>query len=207
MTAEKPVRRTQEERRTTARATLIKAAQDCLTELGFVRTTLSAICKRAGMSSGALTHHFPSKNAIIVAAWLERQAQWLERMSQVRPTGIKTIREEVEDLRQQMAATFPISYDFFWALRTEDGLREELQRQMRASEEPFSTSFTFSGSELGRSPRPVLALSVITCFLRGLLLEALINDQQSVDSICDYFIEAMACFIATSHASASPGAG
>lgn len=205
MTTDKPIRRTQEERRTTARATLIKAAQDCLTELGFVRTTLSAICKRAGMSSGALTHHFPSKNAIIVAACLERQTQWLERMSQAKPTGIKTIREEVEDLRRQMEVNFPISYDFFWALRTDDGLREELQRQMRANEEPFSATFTFPGSELGRSARPVLALSVMTCFLRGLMLEALINDQQSVDAICDYFIEAMASFIATSRAASVSG--
>lgn len=189
----KVVRRTQQERTATARDKLIRATQESLTELGFARTTVSEISKRAGVSSGALLHHFPNKNVVIVAAYIARQAELLA--TAVSAGGARTIRDEVLDLRRQMEATFPLSYEFFWALRTDHELRDEFQNQLKHHEITFSTAFTFPGSELGRSSSPLVARSVIACFLRGLMLEALINDAATVDEICNYFIEMMSAFI------------
>jgi len=59
---------TQEERRAGTRASLVEAALDCLVDLGVAGTTTAAVCARAGVSSGALFNHFPSKAALLGAA-------------------------------------------------------------------------------------------------------------------------------------------
>ena len=60
-------RRTQEERSTETKKRLLEATIDCLNELGFNKTGTVEIARRAGVSRGALVHHFPSKHDLIVA--------------------------------------------------------------------------------------------------------------------------------------------
>src|ERR1700733_6536479 len=50
------------------RTLIIEAAIKCLVELGYARTTTTVIAQRAGLSRGAMLHHFPSKLGIIRAA-------------------------------------------------------------------------------------------------------------------------------------------
>jgi AcrR family transcriptional regulator len=61
-------RRSQAERRATTRAALLDAAIAALVELGFARTTTTEVCRRAGLSQGALFAHFSSKAELVAAA-------------------------------------------------------------------------------------------------------------------------------------------
>ncbi len=61
-------RRTQEERSAETRQKLIQATLDCLYEEGAARTTTNLIAERAGVSRGALTHHYASKEDLITDA-------------------------------------------------------------------------------------------------------------------------------------------
>ena len=54
-----------------SRSELVEAARHCFTELGYDRTTVAAILKRAGMARGALYHYFPGGKAEIFAAVFE----------------------------------------------------------------------------------------------------------------------------------------
>jgi AcrR family transcriptional regulator len=47
---------------------IIEAAIKCFVELGYARTTTTAIAEKAGLSRGAMLHHFPSKIDIVRAA-------------------------------------------------------------------------------------------------------------------------------------------
>jgi AcrR family transcriptional regulator len=60
-------RRTQAERRETTRLALFRATMAALLETGYAALRLSEITARAGVSSGALVHHFGSKNELIAA--------------------------------------------------------------------------------------------------------------------------------------------
>jgi AcrR family transcriptional regulator len=60
-------RRTQEERSATTRRRLIDAAVECLSELGYLESTVEVVAKRAGVSRGAVQHHFGSRNDLLVA--------------------------------------------------------------------------------------------------------------------------------------------
>jgi AcrR family transcriptional regulator len=60
-------RRTQEERRTATRKAILDAAADRLVEAGLDGVTIAAVAKAAGVSSGAVLHHFDTKLQLILA--------------------------------------------------------------------------------------------------------------------------------------------
>lgn len=60
-------RRRQAERTSATRRALIDATVASLVERGFARTTTTSIVRDAGVSLGALSHHFPSKNELMTA--------------------------------------------------------------------------------------------------------------------------------------------
>ena len=61
-------RRTQAERTAETVARLLDAAAESLVDLGYGRTTTTEVCARAGVSRGALLHHFPTKAELVAAA-------------------------------------------------------------------------------------------------------------------------------------------
>jgi AcrR family transcriptional regulator len=73
-----PLRRTQEHRSAESRALLIGAAIELLHTVGFSNTTTALIAKRAGMTTGALHHHFPTKDDLMFGV-LEHAAESIRR--------------------------------------------------------------------------------------------------------------------------------
>jgi AcrR family transcriptional regulator len=61
------VRRTQEERSAEARERLIAAAVEVIAEVGYASASTGMIAERAGLSRGAIQHHFASKADLVVA--------------------------------------------------------------------------------------------------------------------------------------------
>lgn len=64
-----PGRRTQAERRSTTRAALIAAARALFAERGFAGTGREEIVERAGVTRGAMYHHFGSKEDLFRAVY------------------------------------------------------------------------------------------------------------------------------------------
>lgn len=79
-TVSTPVRRTQQERRATTRAALLAAARELFTERGFAGTGREDIAERAGVTRGALYHHFDSKAAAFVAVVDQVEAELVGRV-------------------------------------------------------------------------------------------------------------------------------
>ena len=61
-------RRTQKERKAAAVEKLIDATISTIIKVGYHGTSLSVICKAAGISQGGLFRHFPTRKALIIAA-------------------------------------------------------------------------------------------------------------------------------------------
>ncbi len=57
----------QAEKSAITRRTILDAAVDCLVDEGYTRTTTALIASRAGVSRGAMMHHFPSRLAVLNA--------------------------------------------------------------------------------------------------------------------------------------------
>src|SRR5262249_9770634 len=83
-------RRTQLDRRTATQAALIEAAIGLLSTVGFAGTTTQLIARRARVTTGALHHHFPTKDALLFAVLdhvSERIRLRLEQSERVAPRG------------------------------------------------------------------------------------------------------------------------
>jgi AcrR family transcriptional regulator len=60
------------------RATILEAAIECFVKSGYKNTTTSRIAEEAGVSRGAMLHHFPSRNAVIKGTVLYLQEKRLK---------------------------------------------------------------------------------------------------------------------------------
>ena len=58
---------------------LLDVAGELVTESGVMALTLEAVAKRAGVSKGGLLHHFPTKDALLIAVLEPRGRQAVER--------------------------------------------------------------------------------------------------------------------------------
>jgi AcrR family transcriptional regulator len=146
-------RRSQASRRASSHALILDAAVELLVERGYSGTTTVAIQDRAGVSRGRLLHHFPSREALLVAAAQhladERiidMEQWFEHIQDSAPGGGVRVDRAITLLW----STFRQSY--FWAAmelwsaaRTDDILRGELagaeRRLGRAIQHVVATMF------------------------------------------------------------------
>lgn len=73
-------RRTQRERSEKTVEVLLDAARRCFAERGFLETSLEAVATEAGVTKGALYHHFESKQSLFRAVY-EREQRRLRRLS------------------------------------------------------------------------------------------------------------------------------
>ena len=89
-----PARRTQADRSATTRAALIKAARELFADEGFAATSRDEIAERAGVTRGALYHHFESKTAVAAAVVAELEDELVVRVVSAAAEG-KTVWEEL----------------------------------------------------------------------------------------------------------------
>jgi AcrR family transcriptional regulator len=92
--------RTQAERTAATRKALIDATVNSLVERGFARTTTTNVAHDAGVSLGALSHHFPSKTELMTATvthLLERRQEEFREQATAVGGGAERV-EKVLDL-------------------------------------------------------------------------------------------------------------
>jgi AcrR family transcriptional regulator len=72
---QRPERRTQAERSAATRGALLKAARELFAQDGYAATGREAIVERAGVTRGAMYHHFADKEALFRAVFEELEAE------------------------------------------------------------------------------------------------------------------------------------
>jgi AcrR family transcriptional regulator len=83
VTGDKRHRRTQAERSATTRAALLAAGRALFGERGFAGTSREQIVERAGVTRGALYHHFAGKEDLFRAVFEEMEQEMTERLATV----------------------------------------------------------------------------------------------------------------------------
>jgi AcrR family transcriptional regulator len=96
--ASAPPRRTQAERRARTRTALLAAAIETLVDAGYAGMTTRAVAERAGLSIGALQHHFKSKSDLVAAAMEHLIAELARELVAQAPTTSRSERKLAEAL-------------------------------------------------------------------------------------------------------------
>jgi AcrR family transcriptional regulator len=118
----------QEQRTRAMRARLLEATVECLVERGFSGTSTTLVSERAGVSRGAQLHHFPTKNALVVAAvehLTEVRGQELAAAAEQLPTGERRTRAVLQMLGDHFTSpVFTAALELWVAARTDPALLE-----------------------------------------------------------------------------------
>lgn len=128
--------RTQAQRREQTRTALLDATIDCLVDLGYARTSVQEICARAGVSKGAVQHHFTAKAELMAAAvehltnrLRSQLAASLDRL----PSGGTGVAAAIDLLWTGYSGTLSTAVTELWvAARTDPELRAAIRPVDRA---------------------------------------------------------------------------
>lgn len=105
MTSTTAARVPQEERTRAMRSRLLEATVELLAERGWSGTTTTLVSKRAGVSRGAQLHHFPTKDALVLAA--------VEHLSDIRGRELAVAAANLPRGRRRTRAVLDMLADHF----------------------------------------------------------------------------------------------
>ncbi|WP_158882764.1 TetR/AcrR family transcriptional regulator [Amycolatopsis anabasis] len=167
--------RTQAQRREQTRTALLDATIDCLVEIGYARTSVQEICARAGVSKGAVQHHFSDK-AELMATAVEHltnklKGQLAESLTEL-PRGAKGVPVAIDLLWEGYSGTLSTAVTELWvAARTDPDLRAAIRPVDRALGRSILQHVTTVAGELPRERAETLFWLTVN-LTRGLALDA-----------------------------------
>jgi AcrR family transcriptional regulator len=115
--------RSQRERSAATQEQLIQAVVQSLLERGYHRTSVSEICRRAGVSSSAIQHHFGGKRQLMMAVAETLHARNRQALDQV--TSSPQPREIIEQLEANpdpWLEGLRVNYELLMAARSDPEL-------------------------------------------------------------------------------------
>ncbi|WP_278312399.1 TetR/AcrR family transcriptional regulator [Lolliginicoccus levis] len=127
------MRRSQAQRRQATMAAIIEATITAIDEVGYSAATIQRIADRAGVSTGAVFRHFPSRIDLIAAAADEVGARQIAVFRDLLPQhAAQTEQPSIKLILESTRAIYRAPYGTFWDeinvhARTDQHLRERLE--------------------------------------------------------------------------------
>jgi AcrR family transcriptional regulator len=180
--ATRPARRTQADRRAETQRRLLDATVACLTEDGYAGMSTNEVVRRAGVSRGALVHHFPTKAQLAVAAldrWLgDNLVEFEAAFAALAPEERRA--DVAIDILWAMfeGPTFAAWLELAVASRTDGDLRERMvdveQRFKGQVAETFERTFAVDGGSAWFDPMVAVrfAMTLLTGAAVNRILDA-----------------------------------
>lgn len=185
-------RKTQQERTAETTDRLLKATIDVLHDRGFYRMSTVEIAERAGVSRGALNHHFASKEEIVISA-----IRQLLQDSTARLHGMAlTIREE--------GGSADRIVDFIWSLmndrlyyvtmeympeaRHNKDFKKKIVVVVKEFHEGLDAVWTELAKQIGAdAKRTSTIMNATMCVIRGMIAQTTLKDDPAYFSeLLDY---------------------
>ncbi|VAW03684.1 Transcriptional regulator, AcrR family [hydrothermal vent metagenome] len=176
----------------------------CLDKYGYAKTSTSRITQEAGASRGALTHHFPTKEDLIVettnrilrpVANLPKEPVPSEGQSS-KEYELSMIKTELRRVWEQVANTAEARalLEILVAFRTDTKLRERIKPDLvRWNARMQQSILSGYASADGDDERLDRIWQIVRVFYRGLITQnAFVEDPGSLDEIMEEFVNMLA---------------
>lgn len=177
-------RRTQEERSAATQRRVLEATIQCLIRDGYAACSTSAIQHEAGVSRGALTHQFRSKQELLIAAvaHLAKTRAEAARVAVTQlPAGEERLRAVIELMWQEFDSDlFRAALELWTAARTDGVLHAALypaERVLGAQHRNWVAELV--GPEVAADPNFGRAFDGLINYLRGTALTDILRGQHS----------------------------
>ena len=182
---ERNVRRTQAERSDRTRKLLHEATISLLIDVGYSNTTSSEIAKRAGVSRGAQTHHYPEKIDLIIASTQSMFSEFADGLD-VLAEEVRSGRMSVDELFEKTWAEmldgnwFYASLEIIVAARGDTELQQRLQPAIRALHDQFNAIWrrTFEARN-GDCADVAITMNLVLNVLRGMAVQAVLRPDKT----------------------------
>lgn len=172
-------RRTQAERRAATESRLLAATIECLLEQGYANTSTRDIAGRAGVTLGALQHHFSGKADLMAAAVKtlgNRMADEFMMEAQVAGTPGERIGELLDRVwRAHRGPLFTAGLELWVAARTDAALNAAMSVVADSQAARVTEGIIGAFPELAASPRFAEAVMIGLASLRGLAMSDLVG--------------------------------
>jgi AcrR family transcriptional regulator len=171
--------RTQAERSERTRELLLDATISCLVELGYARTTVHEICRRAGLSRGAQQHHFATKAELMTTALehlFARLGHQILTATSDLPPGPERLDAGIDLLWRAYSGTMSTAAVELWvAARTDEELRASLLPVDRElGHQTLEFYRRIAGPSVDEARLRTMVLLTVN-LVRGLALDAMIG--------------------------------
>lgn len=173
--------RTQEERTAATRARLIDATLDVLLAKGYAATTTVDIAARAGLTRGALSHHFSGKDELVVKAFdrhLTLVAGDIRSYATLVRKGALSLDDFIDRVWTIMSGRyFMLTLEEITAARHNQDLRTRLAARTRVFHSDLDAIWRcfFEGAGLNDLEIEVM-LNATLCLLRGMGVQTVLRD-------------------------------
>ncbi len=175
------------------RKLIIEAAIQCFVDLGYGRTTTMRIAEAAGLSRGAMLHHFPSKIDIVKAAVDELHAKRLKAfrksIMQTPAAGKGRVHGAVQAYWQHVRhPTFVAFFELSVAARTDPELEAILKPAQAAFDEEWYRTAAEAFPEWQSDTAAFdLALDLSRYLLEGMAVSFLTHEESEREQhVLDY---------------------
>ncbi len=177
------------------RLRVCEAAVDCLARQGFHGASISKVAKRAGVSQGALQHHYPTRDALIAALadyLLGRSVRWFAKARLELARSPDAFAEIVRrSWREQFKNDdFAALLEILTASRTDDALRQRITPALTRWRDAIDAELAELLPATTRTAAELDAiLSISRAMMTGLLVhDDLIKDDAHIDFVIDHWI-------------------
>jgi AcrR family transcriptional regulator len=187
----KAVRRTQEERAAETRHRLLDATITLLLDRGYFRITTADIAAVAGVSRGALTHHFASKEEIVTRAvqhQLRKVTADLHGLADALEG--KSTDEVVAYLWDMMAGgLFLVTLEYLPEARHNPDFKAQMIPVVKEFHAALDAIWTRLSEYAAIEPaRAQVMLNATMCLIRGMVAQTIVRDDpQYFRSLLDYW--------------------
>ena len=171
----------QAQKSASTRLQIVESALRCVVDLGYACTTTTVIAEEAGLSRGAMLHHFPSKIDIVRAAVEHLHAKRLKafrRAIDKLPRDDTRVRRALEAYFEHVKHPMYVAFLELWVASRTD---PELQAILKPAQEAFEREWYRTAVDLfpewgGAGENFDIALDLVHYVMDGMAVSLLMHE-------------------------------
>lgn len=177
------------------RRRILEATTDALAAEGFGRLAIARVVERAGVSQGALQHHFPSRDDLVAATaqfLLMRSVKWFHRAKDDLRNGAGALGDLIRRSWREQFKTpeYAALLEILMAARTDEALRARIAPALEEWRRAIDRELGALLVSDGRSKADLEAiLTIARATMTGLIAhDELLRDPRRLERVLERFI-------------------